>query len=46
MPVKDPHTRIKPLALASGNGRYITVTPERKPVSVGEWPFNITVINL
>ena len=28
MPVKDSHTRIKPLALASGHGRYITVTPE------------------
>jgi hypothetical protein len=24
-PVKDFHTRIKPLALASGHGRYITV---------------------
>jgi hypothetical protein len=33
-PVKDSHastsTGIKPLALASGHGRYITVTPERK----------------
>jgi hypothetical protein len=29
IPVKDSHTRIKPLALASGHGRYITVTPER-----------------
>jgi hypothetical protein len=28
-PVKDSHTRIGPLALASGHGRYITVTPER-----------------
>jgi hypothetical protein len=28
-PVKDSHTRIKLLALASGHGRYITVTPER-----------------
>jgi hypothetical protein len=26
VPVKDPHTRIQPLALASGHGRYITVT--------------------
>jgi hypothetical protein len=33
--VKDSHTRIKPLALASGHGRYITVTPERTLVSVG-----------
>jgi hypothetical protein len=24
IPVKDSHTRIKPLALASGHGRYIT----------------------
>jgi hypothetical protein len=35
IPVKDSHTRIKPLALASGHGRYITVTPERALVSVG-----------
>ena len=40
IPVKDSHTRIRPLALASGHGRYryITVTPEWAPVSVGEWP--------
>jgi hypothetical protein len=40
MPVKDPHTRIKPLALASGNGRYrcvITVSPERALVTVCRW---------
>jgi hypothetical protein len=36
-PVKDSHTRIKPLALANGHGRYITVTPERTLLSVGEW---------
>ena len=53
IPVKDshdtPHTRIKSLALASlasGHGRYITVTPERALVSVGEWPLHIAVINL
>jgi hypothetical protein len=46
IPVKDPHTRIKPLALASGHGRYITVTPERTPLSVGEWPLHIAVLNL
>jgi hypothetical protein len=46
IPVKDSHTRIKPLALASGHGRYITVTPERTLVSVGEWPLHIAVINL
>ena len=32
---KDSHTRIKPLALASGNGRCMTVTPKRTLVSVG-----------
>ena len=36
IPIKDPHTRIKPLTLASGHGRYIAVTPKRTPVSVGE----------
>jgi hypothetical protein len=46
IPVKDSHTRIKPLALASGHGRYITVTTERTIVSVGEWPLHIAVINL
>jgi hypothetical protein len=46
MPVKDSHTRIKPLALASGQGRYITGTHERTLVSVGEWPLHIAVINL
>jgi hypothetical protein len=35
MPVKDSHTRIKPLALASGRGRYMAVAPERTLVSVG-----------
>jgi hypothetical protein len=46
IPVKDSQTRIKPLALASGHGRYITVTPERTILSVGEWPLHIAVINL
>jgi hypothetical protein len=45
-PVKGYHTRIKPFALASGQSRYITVTPERTPVSVGELPLHIAVINL
>jgi hypothetical protein len=40
IPVKDSHTRIKPLALASGHGRYITVTPERTLLSAGEWPLH------
>ena len=43
----DSDTRIKPLPLTSGHGRYITVTPERVLVSVGEWPLRIiTIINL
>jgi hypothetical protein len=46
IPVKDSHTRIKPLSLTTGHGRYITVTPERTLVSVGEWPLHIAVINL
>jgi hypothetical protein len=47
MPVKDSHSRIiKPLALASGHGRYIAVTPELAIVSVGEWPLRIAVINI
>ena len=45
-PGKNSDTRIKPLALANGHGRYITVTPERALVSVGEWPLHIAVINL
>jgi hypothetical protein len=36
------HFRIKPLALASGHGRYITVMPERTFFSVGEWPLHIS----
>ena len=36
--VKDPHTRT--LALASGHGRCMTVTPERTLISVGEWPLH------
>jgi hypothetical protein len=31
-------SRIKPLPLANGHGRYMTVTPERTRGSVGEWP--------
>jgi hypothetical protein len=44
IPVKNSHTRIKPLALVSGHGHYTTVTPERTLVSVGEWPLHIAVI--
>jgi hypothetical protein len=42
MPVKDSHTRIKPLALTNVHGRYITITPERTLASVGEWPLYIS----
>jgi hypothetical protein len=41
IPSKDPDTRIKPLALTNGHGRYMTVTPERSLASVGECPLNI-----
>jgi hypothetical protein len=38
---KHSDTRIKPLPLTNGHGRYITVTPERTLFSVGEWPLHI-----
>ena len=41
IPGKDSDTRIKPLALTNGHGRYMTVTPERTLASVGECPLNI-----
>jgi hypothetical protein len=34
-PGKGSDTRIKPLPLVNGHGRYMTVTPERALVSVG-----------
>jgi hypothetical protein len=34
IPGKDSDTRIKPLALTNGHGRYMTVTPERTLASV------------
>jgi hypothetical protein len=37
MPAKDSHTRKKPLALASGHGRYTTATPERRTDSFVCW---------
>ena len=46
IPGKHSDTRIKPLPLTNGHGRYITVTTERTLVSVGECPLHITVINL
>jgi hypothetical protein len=42
----DTSTRIKPLPLTSGHGRYITVTPERTLLSVGKWPLHIAIISL
>ena len=41
IPGEDSDTRIKPLALTNGYGRYITVTPERTLASVGECPLDI-----
>jgi hypothetical protein len=46
IPVKDSHSRINPLALGSGHGRYTTVTPERTLVSVGKWPLHISDLDL
>jgi hypothetical protein len=46
IPDKHSGTKIKLLPLTNGHGRYITVTPERTLVSVGEWRLHITVINL
>jgi hypothetical protein len=36
IPGKHSDTRIKPLALANGHGRYIAATPERTLASVGD----------
>ena len=46
IPGKHSDTRIKPLASSNGHGRYITVTPERMPLSAREWLLHTTVINL
>jgi hypothetical protein len=45
MPGKHSETKIKPLALTNGYGRYITVTPERTLASGGggECPLNIYI---
>jgi hypothetical protein len=34
---------IKPLPLTNGHGRYMTVTPERTLMSVGELPLQVAV---
>jgi hypothetical protein len=44
IPGKRSSTRIKPLPLANGHGRYITATPERKTVSVEDQPLHISDI--
>jgi hypothetical protein len=41
IPGKDSDTRIKPLTLTNGHGRYMTVTPERTLSSVGKCPLDI-----
>jgi hypothetical protein len=45
IPGKDSDTRIKPLALTNGHGRYITVTPERALASIGECPLHAKALN-
>jgi hypothetical protein len=45
IPGKGSDTRIKPLALTNGHGRYMAVTPERALASVGECPLNIEPLN-
>jgi hypothetical protein len=46
IPGKDSDTRITPLALTNGNGRYMTVTPERanghlRPLGNVRYKYNI-----
>ena len=45
MPGKDSDTRIEPLALTNGHGRYMAVTPERTLASVEGCPLNIWPLN-
>ena len=44
IPGKCTHFRTKPLPLTNGHGRCTTATPERAPLSVGEWPSHVTVV--
>jgi hypothetical protein len=46
IPGKHSDTKINPLTLTNGHGRYMAVTPEWTLFSVGEWPLHLTVINL
>jgi hypothetical protein len=41
IPGKHSDTRIKPLPLTNGHGRYMTVTPERTLMSVGKFLLNV-----
>jgi hypothetical protein len=41
-PGKHSDTRIKLFPLTNGHGRCTTVTPERKPASVGGWRMAVT----
>ena len=43
MPGEHSDTRIKPLPLANPHGRYMSITPERALVSVGELPLHLGV---
>jgi len=45
IPGKHSDTRIKALAYTKGHGRYMTVTPERTLVSVGECELNKEPLN-
>ena len=41
IPSKDSDTRIKPLALTNGHGRYMAATSESALSSVGGCPLNM-----
>jgi hypothetical protein len=40
------HNRIKPWALANGQGRYITIPPERKPFPLGNGRYKFVIVSL
>jgi hypothetical protein len=42
IPFKDSHTRIKPLALSNGHGRYITVTRYTRTDTCVRWGMAVT----
>jgi hypothetical protein len=45
IPGKHPGTRIKPLALINGHGRYMTVTPETDTCVRWGMPGEYTAVN-